>query len=272
MDIPEIGAQFWESKIREDSIAGFLNDKLILDPLGQVSIGDSPNAEGSLYQAYHQYCLDQNHKPQAVKNFSPNLIECAAVILGWQVEKVHTKIGKTIKGIRIRTKADEHLPTYDYELRSRCEKPGDGFGDGSVTDSVTGQNLEPEPIIASVTDSSYSQVEKNIKNNAEENFDEIISTEVSINPSPENTPLPVKVPNPSPQPSPQPSSIRHPQILEVGDQVEIIQESSYQGQKGEIADIGHGARELDYYVKLDTQKVIVSIPRGADSLSYLRKL
>jgi putative DNA primase/helicase len=272
MDIPEIGAQFWESKIREDSIAGFLNDKLILDPLGQVSIGDSPNAEGSLYQAYHQYCLDQNHKPQAVKNFSPNLIECAAVILGWQVEKVHTKIGKIIKGIRIRTKADEHLPTYDYELRSRCEKPGDGFGDGSVTDSVTGQNLEPEPIIVSVTDSSYSQVEKDIKNNAEENFDEVSAIEVAIDLSPESEPLPVKVPNPSPQPSLQPSSIRHPQILEVGDEVEIIQESSYQGQKGEITDIGHGARELDYYVKLDTEKVIVSIPRDADSLSYLRKL
>jgi putative DNA primase/helicase len=213
MEVPEVGAQFWESKIREDSIAGFLNDKLILDPLGQVSIGDSPNAEGSLYQAYHQYCLDQGHKPQAVKNFSPNLIECAGVILGWQIEKVHTKIGKIIKGIRIRTKADEYLPTYDYELRSRCEKPGDGFGDGSVTASVTGQNLDPEPIIASVTDSSYSQEEKNAKNKAQENFDEISSAEVSINPSPENKPLPAKAPDPSPQPSQQPSSIRHPRIL-----------------------------------------------------------
>jgi hypothetical protein len=207
-----------------------------------------------------------------VKNFSPNLIECAGVILGWQVEKVHTKIGKIIKGIRIRTKADEHLPTYDYELRSRCEKPGDGFGDGSVTDSVTGQNPEPEPIVESVTDSSYSQVEKNIKNKTEENFDEISGTEVSINPSPENKPLPVKVPDPSPQPSPQPSPIRHPKILEVGDRVEITQESDYQGQKGEIVDIGYGAKELDYYVKLGAEKVIVTVPLGADSSLYLRKL
>jgi putative DNA primase/helicase len=272
MEVPEVGAQFWESKIREDSIAGFLNDKLILDPLGQVSIGDSPNAEGSLYQAYHQYCLDQGHKPQAVKNFSPNLIECASVILGWQVEKVHTKIGKIIKGIRIRTKADEHLPTYDYELRSRCEKPGDGFGDGSVTDSVTGQNLEPELIVELVTDSSYSQVEKNLKNKTEEDFDEISSTEVSINPSPENKPLPVKVLDPSPQPSPQPSPIRHLKNLEVGDCVEITQESNYRGQKGEITDIGYGAKELDYYVKLEAEKVIVTIPFGTDSSLYLRKL
>ena len=218
MDVPEVGAQFWESKIREDSIAGFLNDKLILDPLAQVSIGDSPNAENTLYQAYHQYCADQGHKPQAVKNFSPNLIECASVILGWQVEKAHTKIGKIIKGLRLRTKADEHIPTYDYELQSRCTKSGDGSGDGSVTDRVTGQNPEPEPVAAMVTDKPYTQVEKKIDNTPpeikeappEQIREEAINNvgkgnEVGLNPSPQPEPLPVGNPDPSPQPSPQPS-------------------------------------------------------------------
>ncbi|MEG4577571.1 phage/plasmid primase, P4 family [Microcoleus sp. N3A4] len=213
MDIPEIGAQFWESKIREDSIAGFLNDKLILDPLAQVSIGDSPNAEGSLYWAYHKYCDDQGHKPQAIKNFSPNLIECANTILGWQIEKAHTKVGKIIKGLRLRTKADEHLPTYDYELQLRC-KAGDGCGDGSVTGQVTGQNLCSEPITALVTDSSYTQVEKNINVDAKAQKDskgfsneEINNTEseIALNPSPEPKPLPIANPDPSPHPSPHPS-------------------------------------------------------------------
>ncbi|MEG4031898.1 MULTISPECIES: phage/plasmid primase, P4 family [unclassified Microcoleus] len=220
MDIPEIGAQFWESKIREDSIAGFLNDKLILDPLAQVSIGDSPNAEGTLYHAYHQYCADQGHKPQAVKNFSPNLIECASVILGWQIKKAHSKIGKIIKGLRLRTKGDEHIPTYDYELQLRC-KPGDGSGDGSVTDTVTGQKPEPEPITALVTDKPYSRVEKNTKcnNQIEREITEITKQspvfsseevvnakgEVVANPSPEPEPLPVANPDPSPNPSPEPS-------------------------------------------------------------------
>jgi hypothetical protein len=54
--------------------------------------------------------------------------------------------------------------------------------------------------------------------------------------------------------------------------VEITQESDYRGQKGEIVDISYGARELDYYVKLDAEKVIVSVPFSADTLSYLRKL
>ena len=211
MDIPEIGAQFWESKIREDSVAGFLNDKLILDLFAQTSIGDSPNAEGTLYQAYHQYCADQGHKPQAVKNFSPNLIECASTILGWQIEKAHTKIGKIIKGLRLRTKADEHIPTYDYELQLRCCKPGDGCGDGLVTDAVTGQNSEPEPTTAPVTDSSSTRMEKKIEIEIEikqgsNGFgnEEINNTqsEIALNPSPQPEPLPVASPDPSPDPSP----------------------------------------------------------------------
>jgi putative DNA primase/helicase len=214
MDIPEIGAQFWESKIREDSIAGFLNDKVILDPFAQTSIGDSPNAEGTLYQAYHQYCADQGHKPQAVKNFSPNLIECASTILGWQIEKAHTKIGKIIKGLRLRTKADEHIPTYDYELQLRCCKPGDGFGDGLVTDSVTGQNPKPEPITASVTDKLLTQGGENIEIQTEikeapveinQSVTSNAGNDVSVNPSPSPEPLPIADCDPSPNPSPNPS-------------------------------------------------------------------
>jgi predicted P-loop ATPase len=60
--------------------------------------------------------------------------------------------------------------------------------------------------------------------------------------------------------------------LAIGDLVEITQRSSYQGQRGEIVDIGVGAREDDYYVSLENEKVIVIIPRGADSFAYLRKL
>jgi len=214
MDIPEIGAQFWESKIREDSIAGFLNDKVILDPFAQTSIGDSPNAEGTLYQAYHQYCADQGHKPQAVKNFSPNLIECASTILGWQIEKAHTKIGKIIKGLRLRTKADEHIPTYDYELQLRCCKPGDGCGDGLVTDAVTGQNPKPEPITASVTDKLLTQGGENIEIQTEtkeapveinQSVTSNAGNDVSVNPSPSPEPLPIADCDPSPNPSPNPS-------------------------------------------------------------------
>jgi putative DNA primase/helicase len=60
--------------------------------------------------------------------------------------------------------------------------------------------------------------------------------------------------------------------FEKGDRVEITLRSDYQGRKGEIADIGYGATEIDYYVKLENEKVIVTVPMGVDSFPYLRKL
>ncbi|MEG5067465.1 DUF3987 domain-containing protein, partial [Microcoleus sp. B3-A4] len=59
----------------------------------------------------------------------------------------------------------------------------------------------------------------------------------------------------------------------IGDLVEITQRSDYQGQRGKIASSpAYGAREIDYYVKLENKTVIVSVPLGTDSFPYLRKL
>ncbi|WP_333340563.1 hypothetical protein [Microcoleus sp. BROC3] len=62
------------------------------------------------------------------------------------------------------------------------------------------------------------------------------------------------------------------QPLAIGDSVEITLKSDRQGKRGEIIDIGYGARETTYYVKLENEKVIVEIPMGAESFAYLRKL
>jgi len=60
--------------------------------------------------------------------------------------------------------------------------------------------------------------------------------------------------------------------LVIGDLVEITLRSDYQGQKGEIVDIGYGSAETDYYVGLENEKVILSVPRDEDQFTYLRKL
>jgi hypothetical protein len=161
MDIPEVNLQFWESKIREDSVAGFLNDKLIYDPMGQTSVGDSSDNSDTLYGVYHAYCQAQGHKPQAVKNFSPNLLETAGTVLGWQIEKIHTKIGKVIRGVRLRKPdSDDYIPTWDYELFSRCQSQN-STGEQSFNDSVTVQNLDSVSVSGTVNDSLPTQSEKN---------------------------------------------------------------------------------------------------------------
>ena len=282
VDIPEVNLQGWENTIRDNPVAGFLNDRLIYDPLAQTSIGDSAAAEGSLYQAYSQYCADQGHKPQAIKNFSPNLIELASTILGWHVEKVHTRVGKIIKGLRLRTQADAHIPTYDFELQSRC----DGFGDGSVTDSVTGQNSYPEPIVTGVTDKPLIQVEKIIDDikgceephlgACEEVKEENILSDIELypsHPSPEPEPLPIKEPDPSRNPSQHQSQhqsqsvTRHHKEFQEGDRVRITDNGLHHGKDGEVIHVGYGSTENDYVIALDkeshlSRQVVISVPHS----------
>ncbi|MEG5249754.1 hypothetical protein QUB67_26835, partial [Microcoleus sp. ARI1-A1] len=120
-----------------------------------------------------------------------------------------------------RTKADEHIPTYDCELHSRCDGFGDGSGDGSVTDSVTGQNPCFAKDVTDVTDKTLYQVEKTIDDNSvsgrihEAVQKENILSDVGFSPSHPSPgserPLlkePDPSPNPSPDPSPDPSQLQ----------------------------------------------------------------
>lgn len=248
-DVPEISLQFWESQIRENPIAGFLNDRLIFDPIAQTQVGDSAEAEGSLYAAYAAYCKAQGHSPKAIKNFSPDLLELCQITLGWQVEKVHTKVGKVIRGLRLRIAADAHIGTWDFELREKCDREknsGDGLGDGLVTGMVTGQNPDSVSILEKVTDKTlFSGENQNEIFDAAENKLQFSEGSTEIYPSP-NTEAPQhKESNPSPTPitesSPNPSP-RQINELKIGDRVRVTDTlSQFLNQIGTI----HSQREHD---------------------------
>lgn len=206
-DIPEISLQFWENKIREDSVAGFLNDRLICDPSAQTPIGDKEDSLGTLYAAYVRYCNDQGHSPRANKNFSPDLLELCQTVLGWAVEKIHTRSGKFIKGLRLRDPLmDTSIGTWEFELRSRC----DGLRDGLVTGLVTGQNPCNTSIVMDVTDKNLfgGETEKNIANTEIEK-NQGLNSNVEKNPSPIKevpsgigfNPSHIPITDPSPDPS-----------------------------------------------------------------------
>lgn len=121
-DIPEVGLEFWKNRIRVDSIAAWLNDRVIPDPLAKTAIGCDKN-EGergtptTLFGSYSWHCKGTGDNPKSHKNFSPDLIELCQSVLGWKVEKEVTKTGKFIKGIRLReTGRDDSIPTHEYEL------------------------------------------------------------------------------------------------------------------------------------------------------------
>ena len=135
VDIPECTLEFWENRIRTDSIAAWLNDLVIYDVLAETAIG-SDKQEGlsgnprTLYGSYCLHCQQSGTSPKANKNFSPDLLELCRSVLGWEVERLVTKTGKFIRGLRLRTDTDSELPTHDYLLMQKVTS-GDGSGDGS---------------------------------------------------------------------------------------------------------------------------------------------
>jgi putative DNA primase/helicase len=138
--VPEVTLQAWEQRIRTDSIASWLNDCVIFDALSTTSIGCdrteglSGDTPATLYGSYALHCHRSGTTPKANKNFSPDLLELCNHILSMPVEKCHTKVGKQIKGIRLRTPQDFDIPTLDFQMMQSVMD--------SVTGQVTGQNLD----------------------------------------------------------------------------------------------------------------------------------
>ncbi len=144
--VPEMDEQFWEGRIRTDSIAAWLNDCVIRDAMASTPVGNDSNNIHTLYGSYWNHCKGSGTSPRASKNFSPDLLELCQKILGWtEIEKVSTRVGKVIKGLRIRGGTDGNIPTYDWTLSQAVKgavKGSDGGRDGSeplldkdVTDS-----------------------------------------------------------------------------------------------------------------------------------------
>jgi P4 family phage/plasmid primase-like protien len=85
----------WEMTVREDSIAAFYDEKLIIDPNGSIACG-------KLYKDYQSYCEDSGLKSKSIKNFTPSLLELCNDSLGLSISHKHSRTGKVIDGLRFR--------------------------------------------------------------------------------------------------------------------------------------------------------------------------
>ena len=85
----------WEMTVREDSIAAFYSDKLIIDPNGSIACG-------ALYKGYQVYCEESGLKPKSINNFTPSLIELCNHSLGHSIAHKRSSGGNVIKGVRFR--------------------------------------------------------------------------------------------------------------------------------------------------------------------------
>ncbi|MFB2834088.1 phage/plasmid primase, P4 family [Floridanema evergladense] len=120
-EIPEVTQEFWQNQLRTNSIAAWLNDCVIPDPMAKTAIGCDKN-EGekdtpkTLFGSYSWHCKGTGDSAKSHKNFSPDLIELCQSVLGWKVERVVGRDGRFIKGIRLRTDNDKGIPTHEMQL------------------------------------------------------------------------------------------------------------------------------------------------------------
>jgi putative DNA primase/helicase len=95
-DVPECTLEFWENRMRVDSIASWLNDCVIYDPQAKTPVGCNKDEAldrnpVTLYGSYCQHARQSGVGVKSHRNFSPDLIELCNSVLGWEVEHVHTK-------------------------------------------------------------------------------------------------------------------------------------------------------------------------------------
>ncbi|MCF2152323.1 DUF3854 domain-containing protein [Desmonostoc muscorum LEGE 12446] len=170
-EIPECALEFWENRTRVDSIAAWINQHIIYDPMAKTPVG-SDRHEGedgttpvTLFGSYNHYCRKSGNHAKHHNNFSPDLLELCRSVLGWEVEKEVTKTGKFIRGLRLRIVGmDDNIPTHDYTLAQRIIA-GDGGSDGNGDDHGDGSKSLLNKDFGFVDSNSPILIEKNTAQN-----------------------------------------------------------------------------------------------------------
>lgn len=115
-DIPECQLQFWQSRLREDSLAAWLNDCVIIDASATTPVGNGEKTE-TLYSSYREYCQRSGLSAKSLPRFSPEILEICQSVLGAKVDRIKTRVAICISGIRLRTDGvDDAILTHEQDL------------------------------------------------------------------------------------------------------------------------------------------------------------
>ena len=118
--------EFWENRIRVDSLASWLNDWVVFDPTATTAIGGDKN-EGdngskinTLFGSYSLHCRQNAGQQQSSRNFSPNLLELCSTVVNWDISVARKSTGRFITGLRLREPGiDDSIPTYEMFLENK---------------------------------------------------------------------------------------------------------------------------------------------------------
>ncbi len=139
----DIQKPLWESQIRTDSIAAWVNEMVIHDSEAKTLIGSDRNEWNdtaynpqisTLFGSYSHYCKNTGLQAKGKNNFSSDLIELCQQTLGWEVDYCRGSNGeRMIRGLRLRTSEDTDLILEDKLTTDNSDNPSDHLSD----------NLEP---------------------------------------------------------------------------------------------------------------------------------
>ncbi len=284
-EVPALAATKWRQLCETNPIAGWLDDKVIIEPSAKayIGLGDVDQAGRWMFANFCKWQLDNGHRNTGtVKWFSRNLRDLLKHQIKADISEGRDRDGTYIGGIGLRCLLD---PGNTYP-RAVTKLP---FCEGLKQDSVGSVKAESLADAGNAGYAEFSQTLSETKNlqleiplDAQKNSScRVDSGKNPVNPT---HPAPTSIPactecvqsdkNPTHTPSSEAGTKKQTKLAK-GDRVEITQDKNiYQGQKGKIADIGEGAKTVIYYVNFENGygKAMIDIPRGANDVSYLRKL
>lgn len=108
----EVIDRTWDYRIRQDSVAAWLNECVIREPLACERVGNDRGSADTLFGSYYRYCEQSGSRPKGSREFSPALLELvnSDPALNWGVEKKRVAGGFMIYGLRLRTENDLERP------------------------------------------------------------------------------------------------------------------------------------------------------------------
>jgi putative DNA primase/helicase len=111
----KVSAVLWNSKIRTDSIAAWVNERINYEPLAKTQVGSDRDEwtketydpiTSTLFGSYTHYCKISGLQAKSINNFSADLIElCQQTLLWTDVERGRDGQGRRIiRGLKLRAK------------------------------------------------------------------------------------------------------------------------------------------------------------------------
>lgn len=142
---PEVIERSWDWRMRQDSVAAWLNECVIRDPQACERVGNDREDADSLFGSYYRYCDRTGSRAKGSREFSPALLELVNhdPALNWSVEKKRVSNGMVVYGLRLRRAEDANQP-YCLEVLANV---------GSSSD--VGSNVESDVELKALSSASH---------------------------------------------------------------------------------------------------------------------